>query len=340
LDVFPPADFVMPRVPWIRYREPDAHLDDVVDRLTTGSAAPSRVIGVGPFDEPLIERLVRKGAHADVTNLATIGIRDEFGRYPYLETVQARLPDVGADGSAGDYDLVVCRYVLEHCHQPLAALQGLKRLLAPNGRILVEVPDCDKFLRRCDYSFVWEEHICYFSEATLGELAGHAGLRIGQLLRYEGALEDGLVAVLEKSAEGDRPTRAPRRSSAFPTFVERFPHAREHWRRHLGALASSGKRIALFGVGHQAVMFVNAFGLEEFVTRAADDQIEKQGYFAPGLTCPIISSVELAKDVEVGAWLLAISPGAQDKVRTKFSDLLRQAVEMYSIFPAAEAAQG
>jgi hypothetical protein len=80
-------------------------------------------------------------------------------------------------------------------------------------------------------------------------------------------------------------------------------------------------------------MFVNALGLADFVTALADDQPEKQSYFAPGMGSAIISSEDLARDAGVGTWLLAISPGAQERVRTKFADLLGRGLGMYSIFP-------
>jgi hypothetical protein len=292
------------------------------------------VLGVGPFDGPLTERLAREGLRADLVKLAETGIADGSGRYPYLETVQARLPEIVLpDGATEEYDLVICRYILEHCHDPLAALSGLKRLLKPNGKLLIEVPDCEKFLMRRDYSFVWEEHICYFSETTLNELAARAGFRVVRLSRYDGALEDALVAVLERSAEIEQPARIPPlRLGSFAAFVEQFTYARDRWHQHLGERAMAG-RIALLGVGHQAIMFVNALGLADFVTTLADDQPEKQSYFAPGMGSAIIPSEDLARDAGVGTWLLAISPGAQERVRTKFADLLGRGLGMYSIFP-------
>src|SRR5262245_2960045 len=49
----PPLDFTRPRVPWIRYNEPDAHLDDVASHVARHGGASRRAVGIGPFDAPL-----------------------------------------------------------------------------------------------------------------------------------------------------------------------------------------------------------------------------------------------------------------------------------------------
>jgi SAM-dependent methyltransferase len=331
----PPLDFLVPRVPWISYREPDAHLDDLSAKLARLLPQAAHVMGVGPFDSPLLERLGRCGFEWKLVDLMENEPCARPGRYPYLETLQSRLSTLDSEAARfPPADLIVCRYLLEHCHDPVAALLALKRLLAPQGKLLIEVPDCRQFLSRVDYSFIWEEHTCYFCASTLPRLARRAGLRVLDFVRYEGALEDALVFVLENEKFTDDSNDAARAPSAlFAAYVEKFAGVRESWRHLLETLGAERHKIALFGVGHQAVMFVNALGLQQYISAAADDQVEKQGYFAPGIAAPITSSAALADDAEVGAWLLAISPRSQVAVRNKFASLLNRGLRMYSIFP-------
>jgi hypothetical protein len=335
LAVYPPSAFVVPRVPWIRYREPETHLDNLAAKLMPSLPRAAQVLGIGPFDTPLLERLARLGLGYDILDLTAVGAGGEAGRYPYLETIQACLPALDPTAArGGPAHLVVCRYLLEHCHDPVPALVGLKRLLAPEGKLLIEVPDSEKFLSRADYSFIWEEHICYFSEPTLCRLATRAGFRVTWLMRYEGAFEDTLVAVLESSDEADVSTPAAEaRSGWFHTYKENFSGVREAWQTRLRDLALGGRGIALLGVGHQAIMFVNVLGLQRFVSHVADDQTSKQGYYAPGIAAPIVPSTVLAADPDIGSWLLAVSQQSQTEVRTKFAALLERGLRMYSIFP-------
>jgi SAM-dependent methyltransferase len=332
LGICPPAKFVVPRVDWISYREPEAHLDDLVTELVPLFPRGASSLGLGPFDQPLIGRLEGAGFCSNFLDLMK-NVKIEEGTHPYLETLQARMSSLALAAENGrTFNLVVCRYLLEHCHNPLQALLMLKRLLTPGGKLLIEVPDCEKFLKRVDYSFVWEEHICYFSESTLRQLAPRAGLRIARLIRYEGALEDVLVVMLEDSgtAVSIAPTANP--SPVFQVYVDEFPRQREMWHRRLRNLTADGRKIAMLGIGHQAIMFLNAFGLQEYISHVADDQEVKQGYYPPGISVPIISSAALADDPEIGTWLLAASPRAQGDLRSRFAALLDRGIRMYSIF--------
>ena len=337
----PPPDFVVPRVPWIRYREPDAHLDDVADRLMPMlSGGQAKSVGVGPFDGPLLERLGRKGvasAPLDLMGPLAAGCHAP-GTYPYLETLQGLLRPVelaAAAASCGGANVVVCRYLLEHSHDPLATLVGLRQLLGPGGVLVVEVPDSQKFLSRADYSFVWEEHICYFTESTVTRLATQAGYRILHLFRYEGVLEDALVLVLENS-EGTAQARTEeigdREAQLFLSYQANFPKQCAAWQSRLEGFVRDGRKIGLLGIGHQAIMFLNALGLQGYISVMADDEPDKQGSFAPGSSSPIVSSAAMASDLEIGVWLLAVSPRAIPAIGNKFAAVLARGAKMYTIF--------
>ena len=170
LSKYPPVDFVRPRLPWIRYNEPSAHLDGAVEQLKAlflpGQAHVA--IGLGPFDAPFLDRLAQCGFTSMQLDL-TARLPQEPARYPYLESIQTLLrPAVLAElkSEQGTAKLVSCRYLLEHSHDPVASLQGLGHLVEDDGLLLIEVPDSGKFLSAVDYSFIWEEHICYFTEET------------------------------------------------------------------------------------------------------------------------------------------------------------------------------
>src|SRR5262249_28588250 len=151
----------------------------------------------------------------------------------------------------GTFDLVSCRYILEHSPDPVAALIALKSLLSDDGLLLVEVPDSSKFLAARDYCFLWEEHSCYFVEETLGRLAESAGFRALSVLRYEGALEDALVAVL-KVAGPPSAMHAPLGASPlFQAYRDHFATTRAGLQAKLAGAAGPAKdRVALFGIGH------------------------------------------------------------------------------------------
>ena len=105
-------------------------------------------------------------------------------------------------------DLLVARHVLEHAHDPVSLLASLGKLTAPGGYFLLEVPDCTKFVRACDYSFVWEEHVTYFSAETLTALIDRAALTLHEIFVHRYPYEDALIAIQHQlAAPGERRKR-------------------------------------------------------------------------------------------------------------------------------------
>jgi hypothetical protein len=333
----PAINTVTPKLSWIKYREPEGHLDSVVEHLLSGSCAKAgSAFGVGPFDQPLLDRLAQRG----LSSLALDTRPPQTGGgFPYLETWQlglnaASLTEIA--GVKGKADIVSCRYLLEHCHDPLGALQGMRQLLSADGVLIIEVPDSTKFLAAHDYSFIWEEHISYFVDNTLRLLAIKAGFEVVDMYRYPGDLEDALVAVMRPSVNMDSADVAEpglSQSELFRSYVSSLPLARDVVRSSVAAAAGpSGDGVALFGIGHQAVMFVNLFGLSKYVAAAVDDDPNKSGYFPPGFAVPVIPSQALLQDDRIRTCLLAVPPGIEHKIRGRLAALGERGVQFHSIF--------
>jgi SAM-dependent methyltransferase len=301
----------------------------------------SRALGTGPFEQPLLSRLAARGVDTQALKLEAEPADD---RYPYLESWQASLNESGVAAKAaqaGPFDIVSCRYILEHSPEPVTALVALKRLVSPDGLLLIEVPDSSKFLAAPDYCFLWEEHASYFVEDTLRLLAETAGYQVLALLRYPGALEDALVAVLQPTDDPAKPNGQPQAvvgpSQLFQAYRNSFAPAREAVRARLaGAGGADRSGVALFGIGHHAIMFVNAFGLADFIALAVDDDNDKAGFFPPGFRVPVVGSEQLLADENIRLCLFAVAPHIEGKVRDKLAPLAARGVEFRSIYAALD----
>ena len=71
----------------------------------------------------------------------------------------------------GNFDVIVMFQVLEHIIDPIGFLRNVRKLLKSNGKIIIEVPNCDDFQLRLhkEYrEFYWQRaHISYFTPITL-----------------------------------------------------------------------------------------------------------------------------------------------------------------------------
>jgi SAM-dependent methyltransferase len=333
----PPVDVLAPRLPWIRYREPEGHLDAVADVVLDLRPPARRALGAGPFEQPLLARLSARGLS---TAALELDIAPAQGRYPYLETWQVRLNPQRLAAEAvrlGTFDLVSCRYIVEHTPAPVQALEALKHLLSPDGLLLIEVPDSSKFLAARDYSFLWEEHSCYFVEDSLRRLAETAGFRLRKLLRYPGALEDALVAVLQvaDTAAPEATGRISGSSILFQAYRDHFASTRKLLRQRLTAAAGPAlDGVALFGIGHHAIMFANAFDVADMIALAVDDAPDKAGLFPPGFRVPVVGSQALFENARITTCLFAVAPHIQAKVQARLAPLAARGVKFSSIYAA------
>ena len=310
-----PADELRPRVDWIAYREPDAHLDEVAARVTElPGAADATVLGIGDYDGPLVERL--RGVGIDGT---TIDWRADLGAPEPLagvETLQERLTVPRARELArarGRAEIVSLRYVVEHAHDVGELLAALRELTVPGGHVIIEVPDCEPAFERADYGALWEEHVLYFTGSTLASTLAAAGFETVAVMGPAQVNAIVSIARMDPSAVDRQPNAvaaADDRERAA-SFAARLPRERERWRELLGP--DRAGRVAMLGAGHTGIVWANVLGLGEQIYCVIDDHPEKQGLATPGARLPIVPSTALTDDA-IETCILAVAPDAEDKV--------------------------
>lgn len=328
-----PISMVRSRHAWLTYSEPEEHLDALVERLRLLVRPDSRIVGLTHNDDSTLARFRRLGfAHTLRYDMkADLGIEIPCAG---LETIQSVLDDSLVDclvARHGKADLLIVRYLLEHAHAPKGLLYALGRLLAPGGKLVLEVPDCTKSVVACDYSSMWEEHTTYYTQRTIRETLARNGFRKAETLVYEYALEDSLVAIADAPTEVSTASDAghEREFAMARRFAGEFSAIRTSYRRHFVSLRKAGKRVALFGAGHFAAMFLNVFDLRDRIECVIDDNVNKQGLAMPGSRLPIVGSARLS-DMDV--CILCLGPESEQKVVAKHRSYVEAGGRFASIF--------
>ncbi len=340
LTQYPSAYSIAPKHSWLRYNEPDTHLIEVskyINSINTENVL--KVLGLGPFEKPLMDLLNTKYEKKQVNILKYISIPED--RYPYLEAYQSvSSGNVVAKikNDFGTADLVICRYLLEHCDKPVKMLQSLSYLLNAGGSLLIEIPDSKKFLESCDYSFIWEEHLLYFTDTTLRLLVKIAGFQIIKSFRFPGALEDALVYILKPilKKEITNAISIQYKKNLFQKYKTNFNSTNKNYHEALELLVRNGKKIALFGAGHQAIMFINLFKLDRYLTCIIDDDANKIGTFFPGTDLKIHSTKDAFNSDKIDIILLAVTPKIELKIIKKIKESYNNKCKIYSIFEKSD----
>jgi SAM-dependent methyltransferase len=330
-------DMVKPRFEWLIYNEPENHLDTVVERLCRLSDIDTskRVVGLTYKDDTSLARFNRAG-YRNIYRYdpaQDLGVKDGCASLETIQGALAATPTSQLAAKHGLADLLLARHVLEHAHDPVAFLAAISNLVAPGGYLIFEVPDCTKFVGACDYSFVWEEHVTYFSPETLAALINHAGLTLHEIFTYPYPYEDALIAIVRntRSNDANRSKLRDIRSllSAGEVFSHRYAEVAAQIQRRLRALRRSGKRIAIFGAGHLAAKFINLYSLGELIDCVIDDHERKREMLMPASRVPIRSAAAL-KNVDI--CLLSLSPESEEKVVAQRQEFREGGGQFMSIF--------
>ena len=342
IDTPVPAGELVPPYDWITYSEPEGHLDDLVDVVLglPGIGAGAVAGGVSFKDDSTLARLERRGLRTwrlDVRqDLDVAGNRSGHG----VETIQDRLtPAVAAQivQRRGAADVLVARHIAEHAIRPLDLLAALTILTRPGGYIVLEVPDCSRAMDACDYTTIWEEHTLYFTPDTFPHSVSLAACDVVCSANYPYPFENSLVAIAQPNSGGQAqmlPSALDRERRRGLAFGRGFADHRDKVGQFLRAHRRRHGPIALFGAGHLAGMFVNAFGVADAIDVIVDDNPHKRGLYMPGSRLPIAASSILLEQ-PIALCLLGLNPLAEDKVVEKNAAFAARGGTFASIFPAS-----
>ncbi|WP_397569884.1 methyltransferase domain-containing protein [Schlesneria sp. T3-172] len=334
----PPIEQIQPRFPWIKYAEPEGHLDETARDLAivTKFGGAERIVGFTRDDGALLRRL-EFGQACLLDSVIDLGLTSENVG---MESVQAAWTVPRARQVVEKYgpaDLVVARYALEHCHDAAEFLAACRELLTPEGYLLIEVPNSQAALADVDVTAVWEEHTLYFTELTLQQGLQRAGFETVYFRRVPDPMEDRLVWMGLASTPQ---SAAPQRSSLEPavqSFANIWPRRKEALRRWAQEIGSDGARLAVFGAGHRASTLIDIMKLAEFLDCVIDDSPEKQKLRFPAGGLPIRGSDALVER-QISYCLLVVNPGAEEKIVNRNAEYVARGGQFVSLSPRSPRA--
>lgn len=333
-----PHTNLIPPYDWLFAREPEDHLDDTVERILNieGVNKDCVVVGLTSKDDTTIDRFRAKG----FTNTWRLDPKNDLGildTKANIETVQKlTTPDTmrAIAQKKGQANILIVRHILEHTENLRSFLEGIAELVAPDGIIILEVPDCTPSLLLNDYAMIWEEHSLYLTPDTFSPLIETVGFKSLQTITYPYAFENSLVQIAKKCAQSENDQHEPlNKKSHFDVnhYAKSFEPITTALRDYLQRYKNENGPIALFGAGHLACAFVNFHKLGDLIDFVADDTKQKQGLFLPGARLPILPSTALVEQ-GVKLCLLAVSITNEDNVISRNTSFIAQGGEFRSIF--------
>ncbi len=221
----------------------------------------------------------------------------------------------------GAASLVTATSVFPHIDDLDAVLEGVKKLLAPDGVFLVEAYSLKDLVEKNLFDTIYHEHLSYFTVSTLEKLFGRNGMEIFDVEKTD--THGGSLRVFTQKVGGPRTrTQRPdefRKEEArcgladpetYAAFAERIARNRVHLIELLASLKQQGKTIVGYGAPAKSSTLLNYFGIgPETLEYIVDDSAWKQGLLTPGSRIPVVDAGALERQkpdyVLILAWNFA-----------------------------------
>ena len=338
-----PAEELAPRFEWLTYNEPERHLDHLTDLICNlpNINENSVACGISYKDDTMLKRLEKK----EFRRTWRIDPKKDLGiNIPGVggETVLPKLTPESAAKLVNKYgrpDVVIARHVYEHAPDTHRLLNSLKTLVGSTGYVVFECPDCTRSLEFKDYSMPWEEHILYFTPDTFRSSFGFTDFSMVRYECYPYPVENALVTIVSPvesnkriKLEADVLERELARAQSYSKDLSIYS---EKLQRYLKKHRKEKGKVAVFGAGHLACMYINLMEIKDYIEFVVDDNPNKKGLYMPGSCLPIVGSHSLIED-KISLCLLSLSPESEAKVIKKNETYLEQEGKFASIFPGSE----
>jgi methylation protein EvaC len=236
-----------------------------------------------------------------------------------VETICEFFNDDLASEIARDYgqmDAILAANVMCHIPDLHSVLVGIKLLLKPRGVFIFEDPYWGDIINKNSYDQIYDEHIFYFSLASISYLIQQHDLELididpqvvhGGSMRYTVA-HKGVYSVSDNvtlQRENETAMQLDQLST-YNKFKRNVEKSANELRALLYKIRSEGKRVVGYGATSKSTTIINYCSITpDLVEFISDTTPIKQGKFSPGAHIPIRSHVEFEEDYPDYALLFA-----------------------------------
>lgn len=304
---------------WVRYNEPEAHLDEFAGWLgdLMKQDRSRHVAGLTSLDQSLQDRLKKAGWESqtavDIENGVDADVRCSIEAM--LAGVHGRL----WKPPGRKCDLLLVRHVFDHVRDFSAFCSFIRSCVNAHGLVVFEVPSAIRDIEARNPLMLWESHANHFTPRTLVRTLESAGLNVRAFRQFsvEGPPLLGVVCSPEQRATVCAEQLEEVSDAALKAYVSAFEPNGEMLRKKMAALRQQHANAVMLGAGHMGNLFLNLHGLGRYLDCAVDDDPRKSGLLLPGSRLPIQAGSPLA-GIDDLFILMAVNPAVEEKVITRW----------------------
>jgi SAM-dependent methyltransferase len=286
------------------------HFKDYAEYVTGNFQLPAKalVVDIGANDGTLLHFFQDSGMRVlGVDPAKEISGRTIAGGIPIVNDffTPALAEQIRAEHGAAN--VITANNVIAHIDDLASVMEGVRRLLAPDGVFKFEVSYLVDMVEKTLFDMIYHEHLDYHSVRPLVSFFSQCGFEMIEatrvdthggslrgILQHKGGPRRVGASVAELLAlEEHLGLNKPETYKAFASHIE---SVKAELVGLLRGLKAEGKRIAGFGAPAKTTTLMYHFGFEPgMIDFIVDDSPLKQGHYTPGMHIPVLPATALHK---------------------------------------------
>jgi len=241
-------------------------------------------------------------------------------------------------------DIIHANNVFAHVPDIKGFIKGVKLLLKPHGKAVIEVPYFLDLVEKLEFDTIYHEHVFYFSIKPLKKVFERYGLELfdieetklhgGTVRLYIGHTDAHNVSSIVTEMIKKEEDANLYNQDTFVKFMNRVNQLKQDLNHLISKLKNNGARIAAYGASAKGTTLLNYFGLDRtHLDFVVDRSPVKQGLFTPGTHIKIMDPSSLVNENISHALLLTWN--FADEIRQQQQEFINRGGKF--IIPLPEA---
>ena len=211
-------------------------------------------------------------------------------------------------------DVVIANNVLAHVPDLNGFVEGIKKILKPEGIAVIEIPYLLPLIEQCLFDTIYHQHLCYFSVTALDPLFRRHGLFIIEIKQLD--IHGGSIRLYISHEEQEAPSvrqlleneadKGVNTVSFYHSFSKQVNKIKHLLMQLLNELKQQGRRIVGYGAAAKANTLMSYCGIDQhYIDYIVDINPNKQGLFMSGNYLPIFPVERILADLPEYVLLLS-----------------------------------
>jgi SAM-dependent methyltransferase len=213
------------------------------------------------------------------------------------------------------FDVITATNVFAHVDDNYSFLEACKKVLNPNGLVVIEFPYAKDMIAKVEFDTIYHEHISYFTVSSFNALVTRLGYKIHNIQRtniHGGSIRFSISLDREETNDVSLLMNEEEKSKlydvdAYKSFQTQMIETKKDIETYL-----NGKEYIGFGASAKGNTMLNYFNLTN-MKYVVDDTKIKQGKYTPG--CDIeVRPVNEGLDVDGDLYVVCMCWNFKDEV--------------------------